>query len=102
MASIRQAWRNPLARAADRAQATARVVLTTLWVCTLPLAVVLGSAAWQQASATAEYQQHTRSSTTAELLADAPDIAVDDQGMFVDQQLSAMARWVAPDGSERT
>jgi hypothetical protein len=102
MASIRQTWRNPLARAGDRAEATARALLTILWLCTLPLAAVLGSVAWQQASTTAEFQQRTRSATTAELLADAPDIAVDDQGMFVDQQLRVAARWVALDGSERT
>ena len=102
MASVRQAWRNPLARAADRMEATARALLTTLWLCTLPFVAVLGSAAWQQASATAADQQHSRSSTTAQLLADAPDIAIDDQGMFVDQQQRATARWIAPDGSERT
>ncbi len=102
MASVRQAWRNPLARAADRMEATARALLTTLWLCTLPFVAVLGSAAWQHASATAADQQHSRSTTTAQLLADAPDIALDDQGMFVDQQQRATGRWVAPDGSERT
>jgi len=101
MASIRQTWRNPLARTADRAEATARLLLTTLWLLTLPVIAVAGSVAWQQASAIAADQQHTRSSTTAELLDDAPNIAIDDQGMFVDQQQRATARWIAPDGSER-
>ena len=102
MATIRQTWRNPLARAADRAEATARLLLTTLWLLTLPVVAVVGSVAWQQASVIAEDQQHTRSSTTAQLLDDAPDIAIDDQGIFVDQQQRATARWIAPDGSVQT
>jgi hypothetical protein len=72
MASIRQAWRNPLARSADRVEATTRMFLTVLWVLALPFFVVLGSHVWQDVSATAQHQQQSRQLTTAQLLAALP------------------------------
>jgi len=100
--SSMQAWRNPLARAADRAESTARLLLTVLWLCTLPVFVVVGSSVWQGVSATAEAQQQGGMATTAELLQDAPAITTDGQDVVVYQLVPVPARWVAPDGSERT
>jgi len=102
MASIRQAWRNPLARAADRAQATARLLLATVWLCTLPVVIIVGSTVWQHVSATAEHEQQNRSATTAQLLEDAPAVTTDDQGMVTYRLVQVAARWMAPDGSDRT
>jgi hypothetical protein len=101
MATIFQVWRNPLARTADRAEASARLLLTVLWLVTLPVALAMGSIAWHQVSATAEFEQRSGSSTVAQLLADPPTIALDDQGVVLGQQLQTPARWLAPDGSVR-
>jgi hypothetical protein len=102
MASIRQAWRNPLARPADRAEAVARLCLVTMYLVILPVVAVLGSQAWHGVSATLEHQQQSRHPTTAQLLEDAPDLGDDDQGSLMSEQLLVAARWVAPDGAERT
>ena len=99
---IRQAWRNPLARAVDRAEATATVLLIALWLVTLPVVAVVGSLMWQDVSAAAQDERHSRSTTTAQLLQDAPELTFDDQAMPMTELVRAQARWSAPDGSERT
>src|SRR6476646_10862578 len=102
MVSIREAWRNPLARAADRAEATVRLLLTALWLCTLPVIIVVGLSVWHGISATAEDQRRNHTATTAQLLEDAPAMTSDDQGVVSYQLVQVAARWIAPDGSERT
>lgn len=101
MALIREAWQNPLARAADRAEATARVLLTAVWLCTIPVMIIVGSSVWHSVSVAAESQQ-SRVATTAQLSEDADFTITDDQAMVTYQLVRAAARWVAPDGSERT
>jgi hypothetical protein len=61
-----------------------------------------GNRVWHHVSTLAEDQQHSISSTTAQLLQDAAPITVDDQGVGTYVPVRAAARWVAPDGSERT
>lgn len=101
MVSLHQAWRNPLARPADRAEATLRMVLVALWLSALPIVAVVGAQVRQDVSSIAASQQHSRLTTTAQLLADAPDLTYDDQGLQLAGQVEVSARWVAPDGSER-
>ena len=102
MSLIREAWHNPLARAADRAEATARVLLTAVWLCTLPIMIIVASSVWHSVSVAAESAQQSRIATTAQLLEDAPAMTTDDQGVVAYQLVQVAARWVAPDGSERT
>ena len=102
MSSIREAWHNPLARAADRAEAIARVLLTAVWLCAIPVMIIVASSVWHGVSVAAESAQQSRIATTAQLLEDAPAMTSDDQGVVAYQLGQVAARWVAPDGSERT
>jgi len=102
MSSIREAWHNPLARAADRAEAIARVLLTAVWLCAIPVMIIVASSVWHGVSVAAESAQQSRIATTAQLLEDAPAMTADDQGVVAYQLVQVAARWVAPDGSERT
>jgi hypothetical protein len=102
MSLIREAWHNPLARAADRAEATARVLLTVVWLCAIPVMIIVASSVWHGVSVAAESAQQSRIATTAQLLEDAPAMTADDQGVVAYQLVQVAARWVAPDGSERT
>ena len=102
MSLIREAWHNPLARAADRAEATARVLLTVVWLCAIPVMIIVASSVWHGVSVAAESAQQSRIATTAQLLEDAPAMTTDDQGVVAYQLVQVAARWVAPDGSERT
>jgi len=102
MSSIREAWHNPLARAADRAEAIARVLLTAVWLCAIPVMIIVASSVWHGVSVAAESAQQSRIATTAQLLEDAPAMTSDDQGVVSYQLVQVAARWIAPDGSERT
>jgi hypothetical protein len=102
MSLIREAWHNPLARAADRAEAIARVLLTAVWLCAIPVMIIVASSVWHGVSVAAESAQQSRIATTAQLLEDAPAMTADDQGVVAYQLVQVAARWVAPDGSERT
>ena len=102
MSLIREAWHNPLARAADRAEAIARVLLTAVWLCAIPVMIIVASSVWHSVSVAAESAQQSRIATTAQLLEDAPAMTTDDQGVVAYQLVQVAARWVAPDGSERT
>ncbi len=95
-------WGNPLARPTDRLEATVVIMLTLLWLLTFPIFAVVGSVLGSQATAVAAHQQQDRSRTTAELVQDAPAFVISSQGIPISEQVPAAARWVAPDGSERT
>jgi len=95
-------WGNPLARRTDRLEATIVIALTVLWLLTLPIFAVAGSVQWSTASTAAEQQHHDRTRTTADLTDDATNFTVSSQGIPIGDQVSVAARWVAPDGSDRT
>jgi hypothetical protein len=95
-------WRNPLARPADRLQAFSLLLAAAIWLIGLPVAAVTGTLIWSDLSATAQDQQHSRTMTTAVLLADAPHFVFTEQGVAISDDVPASARWSAPDGTPRT
>jgi hypothetical protein len=95
-------WRNPLARGTDRTEAAVVILMFSIWLLALPLAATAGSLYWQDVSALAADQLHTRTQTTATLTENAADFMYSASGNPISGQVLASARWVAPDGSERT
>lgn len=95
-------WGNPLARTADRTEATLAILVVGIWLLALPIVAAGGSLWWPEASAAAMEEQHTRVSTSAVLTANAADFLLSAQGNPISGQVPVPARWVALDGSERT
>ena len=95
-------WGNPLARSVDRTEAALAILVVGIWLLALPIVAAAGSLWWPEASATAADQQRTRVNTSAVLTANAADFLFSAQGNPISGQVPVPARWVAPDGSERT
>ena len=95
-------WHNPLARPVDRLEAIAVILVVTVWVLAFPVIAVAGSLVWADISASIVQDQHDRTATSALLLADAVVDVSPAQEVAVIEQQSVPAKWVAPDGSERT
>jgi hypothetical protein len=93
---------NPLARAADRVEAAALLILVLVGLVMTPLAAASGSEAYANQRAVTEQQNRNRQPTTAVLLADPPPLSVTSPGRVVHGRTPAQARWSLPDGSVRT
>jgi hypothetical protein len=95
-------WRNPLARGVDRAEATLLILAIGMWLLAVPVLAAAGSVCWPDVAAAAADQQRTRSSAPAVLAADAVDFVFGEHGIPISGHVPVPARWVTPDGSERT
>jgi len=95
-------WGNPLARPTDRVEAVVAISLILLWLFTIPIFAVAGSVLGSEATAVAEQQQHQRTKTIAQLVEDAPEVVFSSRGIPITEQVPVAARWMAPDGSDRT
>lgn len=98
----RVAWRNPLARGSDRAEAAFGVIVFVLWLLALPIVATAGSMCWPQIAAVADEEQRARHQTTAVLTTEAADFVFSDHGVPMTSQIPVSARWIAPDGSARS
>jgi len=91
--------RNPLRRAADRAEAAVGAALLAAFLVGAPTAAVLaGHWAYATGMRTERAEQADRHKVPAVLLQDVPAPAYTPYGMVV---LPVLARWSAPDGSSQ-
>jgi len=95
-------WRNPLARSADRWQAGLRVVLITLWLLALPVAATVSSMLVADGLKSIDQAADDHSLVPALLLADAPIVIVFAETAVQSTLVDVQARWIAPDGSDRS
>jgi hypothetical protein len=94
--------RNPLARAGDRIEAAALLIVVLAGLVMTPLALARGSEAYADQRGATEEQHRTRQQTTAVLLADPPLLSVVSPGRVVHGKTFAQARWSVPGGDTRT
>ena len=94
-------YRNAMARAADRVEAAALLIVVLLGLIMTPLAAARGSEAYANQRFVTEQQNRARQATTAVLLADPPPFSTTSPGRVVHGKTAVGARWSLPDGSSR-
>lgn len=106
--TVERLWRrvhpgdNPLVRGIDRVEIRLMVIFVLLALLTIPVVAAVGSEIYVGKAAQAHAQQQSRTATTAVLLADAPDYLTGLQMDQLETGPKVPARWLLPDGTERT
>ncbi|RSN24220.1 hypothetical protein DMC63_06645 [Streptomyces sp. WAC 05977] len=92
---------NPLARWSDRLEAALVIGVVLLALLAVPIAVAVGSEAYEAGLRRAGEQAAERREATAVLVADAPPAKVRFDGVPVEETVKVHARWSVPSGPAR-
>ncbi|MFI9450787.1 hypothetical protein [Amycolatopsis sp. NPDC052450] len=93
--------RNPLARSSDRLEAALVIGVVLLALLAVPIAVAIGSEAYEAGLRRAGEQAAERREATAVLVADAPPAQARFDGVPVEETVKVHARWSVPGGPVR-